>query len=121
MLAEYDPPGHDVHVVVVCEYLPASHGEHDEAPAELIFPGAHASQALFAVVDEYVPAAQSVQTFKDAVGEYFPIVQSVHPSTNKTHLVPAGQSVHPLLRSFGKEAMQDPQVLEPVVRAIFPF
>jgi len=109
VLAEYDPAGQDVQVVVVCEYLPASHGEQEEAPATLIFPAAHALQALSAVAkffDEYLPAAQLVQTDNPVAAVYVPRSHAVHPATPVTYLVPLVQDVHSLLKIFGEEAMQ---------------
>ena len=123
VLAEYDPAGHDVQVVAVCAYLPASHVEQDEAPATLIFPASHPLQALSAVAKflvEYVPAAQLVQTDNPVAAVYVPVPHAVHPATPVTYLVPLVQGVHSLLKIFGKEAMQVVQALKPVALATIP-
>lgn len=123
VLAEYDPAGHDVQVVAVCAYLPASHGEQDEDPATLIFPASHEPQTLSVValvVAEYLPAAQFEQTDNPVVAVYVPVPQSEHPATPVMYLVPCGQGIHAVLSKFGIEAVQYVQALKPVEVAAFP-
>ena len=94
------PATHGPHAVPLAENLPASHGTHTAAHAEL--PAPHV----------LVPAGQAAQELAEYLSEYVPTAQAVHAVAPAPDHVPGGhvfqQVVYPFGTSMYEPATQFP-------------